>query len=168
MARDRIGGGPAGRQRDERIATIERLTIPFEAFRTALRRNYLDEAIDAECRIRISGPFEAEVEAEYYETDGERSEASDSNPMPLYIHPEQLVFQGLDGGFRDVREWPTRSAIEEELSDAAIEDAGGPEAALEAAREEFWDELREKLPAIVDLGTLHGFMPEPVAVEWTD
>lgn len=171
MTRDRFGGGAPGPKEDERIAAIETITIPFETFKKALRRNYLDEetADDSrDYRLRIAGPFEAEMDVEYYETESGSRYASDVDPKPLHIHPEQLVFQGIDGGFREIREWPTRATIKEKLAEGEIEAAGDPVAALEAAREEFWADLRARLPEEIDLGFIHGYQSDPVAIEWAD
>lgn len=160
-----------GRNVDDRIAAIETIQIDWETFKKTLKRNYLDKPTkwtDRSFVLRLYPPFEAEMDADYYESEKGRHYDNNWDQKPLHIKPELLITEGTDRGFRSIFEWPTETTTRNALQEDDIEDAGGIEAAVEEGREIFWDELKHSLPETIDLGRLFGGHPQTheVEIEW--
>ena len=141
-------------QTDTRLEKVETVTISFETFKKALKRNYLGERhrSDRSYVLRLYPPFEAGMEAEYYESEQGRHYNNEWNEKPLHISPELLILEGTDRGFRGIYEWPTEANTRNALTEEKIEEAGGIEEAVEIEREIFWDEVKHSLPETFDLG----------------
>lgn len=156
---------------DDRLAKIETLTISFETFKKALKRNYLGEP-DQWGRsyvLRLYPPFEAEMEADYYESEQGTHYNNEWDEKPVHINPEYLIREGTDSGFRGIVQWPTTANTRDALSEDDIEEMGGIETALEEGREIFWHELRHSLPDEIDLGQLgYPYGSHVVDIEWED
>lgn len=155
---------------DDRLEKVEEITISFETFKKALKRNYLGERHrrDRSYVLRLYPPFEAEMEAEYYESEQGRHYDSNWNEKPFHIPPELLILEGTERGFRGICEWPTEANTRHALSEEEIEEDGGIEKAVEIGREVFWDEVKHDLPETFNLGRVHGVGNYTVELNWEE
>ncbi|MFD1527312.1 hypothetical protein [Halolamina salina] len=158
-------------QIDDRLAKVEKITISFETFKKALKRNFLDEP-DRWGRsyvLRLYPPFEAEMEAEYYESEQGVHYNDEWNEKPIHISPETIMLEETDffstyGGV----EWPTEANTRSEFSEEEIEEGGGIEKFVEEGRRIFWEELKHSLPEEFDIGRVSHYAPHTVELEWED
>ena len=155
-------------QIDERLEKVETVQIDFETFKKALKRNYLGESHrhDRSFVLRLYPPFEAEMEAEYYESEQGRHYDNNWSEKPFHIQPELLILESPGEGFRSIVNYSTEASIRDALTEEQIAEEGGIEASLEIGREIFWGELETILPDRFDLGAVHGLRPYEVDVEW--
>lgn len=132
---------------DERLEKVETVHIDFETYKKALKRNYLEDNNyhDRSFVLRLYPPFEAEMEADYYESVQGQHYNNDWDEKPYHITPELLILEGSDSSFRNIVEWPTEHNTRSALDDDVIEEEG-MENLLEESREMFWDELKTILP----------------------
>lgn len=135
-------------QTDARLEQVEQITIAWDDFKKALKRNYLTDGTDRSRSnvLRLSPPFAAEMEASYFESEQGMHYPPEMDPKPVHIAPEVIIREGRERGFRDLINWPTRHNATDALTDEEVEEAGGVEAVVEQSREIFWDELRHSLP----------------------
>lgn len=168
MAQHPTTDGGTDPMTDDRLAKVETVTIPFETFKKALKRNYLGDRDrwDRSFVLRLYPPFEAEMEAEYYESEQGRHYNNDWDEKPFHIKPELLILEGTDLGFRSICDPPEEWQIKRDLTDEQIEEEGGLEASMQIAWDIFWDELKTILPDRFDLGCVHGFGTYYVDIEW--
>lgn len=161
---------------DDRLEAVGTIRIEWETFRDTLWRNYLDENLAMNSNsyvLRLSPPFEAEMEADKHVSQKGNFYPPEMSPKPIHIRPERIIQEGLDRGFNapGLVEWPTRSNTSDALTEDELEDyEGGLDAAVEEAREVFWGELKHSRPTEIDLGRLvqsHGGS-HVVAIEWID
>lgn len=158
-------------QTDERLEKMETIRIPFEAYRKALKRNYLDEP-DRWGRnyvVRLYPPFEATMEAHYYES--ERGVHYDNNwdLKPIHIQPEWILHDADIYIGRTMVEWPTEVNTREELTEEEIAECGGIDEAVAEGRGLFWDELKHALPETINTRVLPGVDPMhrgTLRIEW--
>jgi len=157
-------------QTDTRLEKVETVTISFETFKKALKRNYLGERHrrDRSYVLRLYPPFEAEMEAEYYESEQGRHYDSNWNEKPFHIAPELLILEGTERGFRGICEWPTEANTRDALTEREIEEDGGIEEAVEIGREIFWDEVKHDLPETFNLGRVRGVGNYTVELNWEE
>lgn len=158
-------------QVDERLEKVETVTIDFETFKKAFKRNYLqpDRTMFEHSHtfvLRLYPPFEAKMEAQYYESEQGRHYNNEWNEKPFHLKPELLILEGYDGLFNE--EWPTEQNTRSHLTEEEIEESGGIEAVVEEGREIFWDEVKYYLPEEFDLGHQHGLRGYTVDIEWTN
>lgn len=157
-------------QTDPRLETVETITIPFETFKKALKRNYLGESTrhDRNYVLRLYPPFEAEMEAEYYESEQGRHYDNNWDEKPFHIQPELLIMEGTERGFRGICEWPTEANTRHALTEEEIEEEGGIEEAVETGRDIFWDEVKYDLPETFNLGCVQGVKEYTVELNWEE
>lgn len=155
-------------QIDERLEQVDTVSIDWPVFKKTLRRNYLSPpGRDSRSYVlRLYPPFEAEMQAEYYESEQGRHYDSEWSEKPFHVKPELIVLEGLDRGFRAVPEWPTEATVRNALTEEEIAADGGIEEAVETSREVFWQELKHQLPTSFDLGHVHGLRPYVVDLDW--
>jgi hypothetical protein len=161
---------PTPPRTDDRLEKVERVTIPFETFTKALRRNYLGEPRrhDRSYVLRLYPPFEADMTAEYYESEQGRHYDNNWTEKPVHVAPELLILESPGDGFRSIVNWPTEASVRSALSDEEIADEGGIDESLAVGRELFWDELKTVLPETFDLGAVRpGPESYPVELIWT-
>lgn len=153
------------KSRYEKVGTI---TINFETFKKALKRNYLDydDQWGRRYVLRLYPPFESEMEAEYYESEQGVHYDNNWDEKPLHIQPQIIIHDGRQGGFHGIVEWPTEANTRNALTDDEIEECGGVEAAVEEGREIFWHELKHSLPETFNLGGVDGYTSHEVDIEW--
>lgn len=157
-------------QTDPRLEKIETVTISFETFKKALKRNYLDEP-DRWGRnyvLRLYPPFEAEMEAEYYESEQGRHYDNNWDEKPFHIPPELIILEGTERGFRDIVEAPEEWQVRQALTEEQIEEEGGIDAAMDGAWEIFWDDVEYSLPETFNLGCVHGVGSHTVELNWEE
>lgn len=156
---------------DPRLEKVEQITIDWETFKKALRRNYLDSDYinryrDRSFVLRLYPPFNTEMEVEYYESMQGRHYNNEWDEKPFHINPELILLEGCDSNpFRWV-EWPNEQNTRDALTDDEIENEGGIEKAVEEGREFFWNELRHDLPDSINLGKIQGHSNYPVDINW--
>jgi len=153
---------------DERLEKVDEVTIEFETFKKALKRNYLSEP-DRWGRsyvLRLYPPFESEMEAEYYESEQGVHYDSNWNEKPFHIPPELIVLEGVNNGFNGLVNWPTEYSVRNHLTDEEIEEEGGIEESLSIGREIFWDELEASLPDTFNLGCVNGYSIHKAKLNW--
>lgn len=161
----------SAQQTDERLKGVETVRIPFDEFKKALRRNYLDDGQrrDRSNVLRLHPPFEATMKAEYYESERGQHYSSDWSEKPFHIPPELLIIEGSDSGFQNVADWPTRSSTRARLHDDELPiDDDELDNLVAEGRAVFWSDLRRQLPDTFDLGDVHGIGGYEVAVEWVN
>lgn len=148
---------------DSRLEKVEAVTIPFEEFQKALKRNYLDERTAMNNRqshvLRLYPPFNPEMEVEYYVSKQGRHYNSDWNEKPFHITPELIVYDELG----KVCEWPTRANTREFVPEG---DEESLERAVEEGRNIFWSDLERILPETFDLNAGHPGPSYTVDLEW--
>lgn len=157
-------------QTDTRLEKVETVTISFETFKKALKRNYLGESNrhDRSYVLRLYPSFEADMEAEYYESEQGRHYDNNWDEKPFHIPPELIILEGTDRGFRGIVEWPTEANTRNALTEEEIEEDGGIEEAVEIGREIFWDELEHDLPETFNLGCVQGVGNYTVEINWEE
>lgn len=155
---------------DTRLEKVETVTISFETFKKALKRNYLGERHrnDRSYVLRLYPPFEAEMEAEYYESEQGRHYDSNWDEKPFHIPPELIILEGTERGFRGIVDAPEEWQIHQALSEEQIEEEGGIEAAMDEAWEIFWDDVEYNLPETFDLGRVQGIGDHTVELNWVE
>jgi hypothetical protein len=154
---------------DSRLEQVERVTISFETFKKALRRNYLGESSrrDRSYVLRLYPPFEGEMEAEYYESEQGVHYDNNWDEKPVHIAPEMLILEGSESGFNSIINPPEEWQVRQNLTDEEIEEAGGIDAAMEESWEMFWAELKTILPETFDLGLTQSMTGSyAVELEW--
>jgi hypothetical protein len=153
---------------DERLEKLETIRIPWSEYKKALARNYLGESNrhDRSFMLRLYPPFEPTMTAEYYESEQGRHYNNEWDEKPFHIHPELLILEGDGGSFRSIVNYPEEHEIRNALTEEEIEAEGGIDAAMENAKEMFWEELKTILPERFNLGVVQGHMNYPVDVEW--
>lgn len=139
---------------DARLEKVETVTINFETFKKALRRNYLEDnnIHDRTFVLRLYPPFEAEMEAEYYESVKGQHYNNEWEEKPVHISPEWIIMEETPRGFNSIINWDTVYTIESNFSEETIEERGGVQDFLRESHEMFWDELKTILPETMDLG----------------
>lgn len=158
-------------QKDERLERVEQITINFETFKKALKRNYLDPNYtnryhDRSFVLRLYPPFESEMEAEYYESMQGRHYNNNWNEKPYHIKPELMLMHGCGSDpFIKIVEYPTKENTRWTLDDEILDD-NDIEDLVDEGREIFWSELKNLLPDTVDLGRVHGYGSYPVEINW--
>lgn len=155
-------------QVDKRLEKVEQVTIDFETFKKAFKYNYLGESNrhDRSYVLRLYPPFEAEMEAEYYESFQGQHYNNEWDEKPFHLTPELLILEGYDGVFNEG--WPTEQTTRNHLTEDEIEDSGGIETAIQEGREIFWNEVKYYLPDEFDLGHQHGLRGYTVDIKWTN
>jgi len=146
-------------QRDERLEKVEQITINWETFKKALKRNYLNNNYhDRIFVLRLYPPFESEMEAEYYESMQGQHYDDNWNETPYHIKPEIILLEGTDGRTRPFNwiQWPTKATVKDNLTENEIEEIGGIEEALKESREIYWDEMKSFLPDTFDISVSAG------------
>jgi hypothetical protein len=162
-------------QTDERLEKVEQITIDFEVFKKTLERNYLTEP-DQWGRtfvLRLLPPFEAEMEAEYYESEQGRHYNNEWDEKPFHIRPEILILESPEStsNFFNHHQWPTEinqeRLIEQEFPDVEATEENVQEF-VEEGREWYWNEMKSVLPEEFNLGvcTVHGNYT--VDINWTN
>lgn len=153
---------------DARLETVDEITIDWSDYKKALRRDYLTDGTDRSRRnvLRLSAPFEAEMDATYFESEQGTRYAPEVDPKPVHIRPHTIIEDGRDRGFRDLITWPTRHNATDALTDAEVEEAGGVDAVVEQSRDIYWDELRHSLPDSFRYHTVAGRAYE-IDINWT-
>jgi len=159
---------------DERLQKIEQVTIKFDEFKDALRRNYLDPSTALNGNrtyvLRLYPPFEPCMEAEYHESEQGRHYSNDWDEKPFHIRPELIILDIDDDRsvFFNKHAWPTytqqKRSIEDDPTVEATEER--VEEALDYARDWFWTELKAILPSEIDLGCMGSYNLYEVDVEW--
>jgi hypothetical protein len=159
--------------RDSRLQKVEQITIDWEVFKKALRRNYLggNSTIFEHSHnfvLRLYPPFEAEMEAEYYESEQGRHYNSDWTEKPHHIKPELILLEGTERGTNPFIwiEYPTEQTERNHLTEQEIEDMGGISECLKTSRQIYWDEIRSFLPNTFDLGISAGYFSKEVNINW--
>lgn len=162
-------------QNDERLEQIEQITIDFEVFKKALRRNYLEEP-DRWGRtfvLRLYPPFESEMEAEYYESEQGRHYNNEWDEKPFHIRPELLILESPEneGNFFNNHRWPTvvnqKRLIEQDFPDVELTEKN-VEVFLEEGREWYWNEMKSILSEQFNLGGCVSHGDYPVEINWTN
>jgi len=152
---------------DDRLEVVETITIAWDDFKRALKRDYLTDGTDRSRQnvLRLSPPFEGEMDATYFESEQGTYYSPEMDPKPVHIRPHTIIQEGRDRGFRDLINWPTKATTRNALREEEIEDAGGIDAALAESREIFWNELRHSLPDSFRYHTTAGRAYE-LSIEW--
>lgn len=142
------GRATADELTDDRLEAAETITIEWDDFKRALKRDYLTDGTDRSRHnvLRLSPPFEAEMTATYFESEQGTYYPPEMDPKPVHIRPHTIIQEGRDRGFRGLITWPTRHNATDALTDAEVEEAGGVDAVIEQSREIYWEELRHNLP----------------------
>lgn len=156
---------------NNKLQKVEQITIDWEVFKKALRRNYLEEDSTMfehshSFVLRLYPPFESEMEAEYHESEQGTHYMPDWNEKPHHINPETILLEGCDSNPFRYSEWPTRTNTKHNLPEDVIENNDIDEL-VEEAREIFWSDLKGKLPEKYTLG----FLPESsseVEINWVN
>ena len=157
-------------QRDSRLEKVEQVTIDFQTFKKVLARSYLGESnkTDRSFVLRLYPPFEAEMEAEYYESIQGRHYDNNWDETPFHIKPELLILEGDGGNFRDIVDYPEEWQIKQALTNEEIQEEGGMEACMEESKQMFWEELKTILPDTYKLGYTNGVGRYEVQLNWTN
>jgi hypothetical protein len=157
-------------QKDERLEKVEQITINWETFKKALKRNYLDpdyeyERQDRTFVLRLYPPFEAQMEVEYYESRQGRHYNNEWEEKPFHIRPEIILLEVCDINRLRWNEYPTETNTRHALSGEVVEE-NDIEELVQEGREVFWSDLRYSLPNTFNLGRVHGFGSYPVEINW--
>ena len=161
-------------QKDNRLEKVEEITIEWETFKKAFKRNYLlggskwqSMRNDRSFVLRLYPPFQNKMKAEYHESMQGRHYNNEWNEKPFHIKPELIVLEGIEGNFFNHMKFPTEMSVRNALSDEEIQDGGGIEDCLEVSRKMFWDELKYDLPDTLDIGLIYGYESYEVDLIWT-
>ena len=154
-------------QRDERLEKVEKIIIDWETFKKTLRLNYLEDNNyhDRSFVLRLYPPFEAEMEAEYYESMQGRHYNNEWDEKPFHIKPELILLEGCEGNPLRWNEFPTERNTRNALDDEIIEENEIGEL-VEEGREVFWSDIKYELPETFNLGKVHGFGSYEVEIIW--
>lgn len=161
---------------DERLEKVEQITINWVIYKKTLKRNYLSDDYYRKRQnrnfvLRLHPSFEAEMEAEYYESMNGRHYDSNWNPKPFHINPEMILLEGTEKGTQPFRwmAWPTESNTRANLSEGEIREIGGIQEAVKEGREIFWNELKSFLPDTYNLSKSNmGMRDYTVDINWTN
>jgi hypothetical protein len=141
---------------DERLQKVETITIDWDTFKKTLRREYLEhnQYTDRNFVLRLTPPFESEMEAKYYESMNGQYYNNEWNEKPFHIRPQMVLLEGTEKSTQPFRwaEWPTERTVRDNLTESDIEEIGGIDEALQECRDWFWNELQSFLPDTYDLG----------------
>ena len=155
---------------DERVAAVETVRINWSDFKTALRNDYLtdtDKRRGGHTALRLRAPFEATAEAETHFSESGTRYSREVDPKPIHVRPHHIIESGEDTNWRWIGEYPTATNTRNALTEEQIEDEGGIDAAVEKAREMWWEELQHELPETFDLGQCVGpYDTKRVEIEW--
>lgn len=158
---------------DERLEKVEQITIDFQEFKKALKRNYLSNDYYSQRHnrsfvLRLYPSFEAEMRAEYYESQHGTRYDNNWSEKPYHIKPEIILLEGCDKNpFKSVQ-WPTKSNLKNNILDEDLEDLDLDEE-LERSREFFWNEIKSFLPEKFNLAKCnHSLSGYAVKINWTN
>jgi hypothetical protein len=162
-------------QKDQRLDKVEQITIDFEVYKKAVTRNYLEPAKtmfeqNHSFVLRLMPPFEAEMVAQYYESEQGRHYNNEWNEKPHHIKPELILLEGTEADTNPFKwiEYPTERTQREHLTEQEIEDEGGIEECLKQSREIYWSEIAGFLLDTFVLGTSVGDHVKEVQINWTN
>jgi hypothetical protein len=162
-------------QKDSRLDKVEQITIDFEVYKKAVTRNYLEPAKtmfeqNHSFVLRLYPSFEAEMVAEYYESQQGRHYNNEWNEKPHHIKPELILLEGTEAGTNPFKwiKYPTKRTQREYLTEQEIQDEGGIEECLKQSREIYWNEIKDFLPDTFELGISTGYHSKEVQINWTN